>query len=131
MDEIEGAVKTVTMMSPPALVIAGAMIINFILKPFLPEKYLWPIATIGGGAVSPYMFPPETIIYPVPSPTTALVIVGGIMGFVGSVFHRRLDRWPWLRNKLGINGHDTKFFTRTAVSPSDPPENQGTASKSG
>lgn len=130
MDEIGEAVKTVTKMSPPMLVIVGTAILNIIIKPFVPEKYLMPIATVSGASVAPWLFSHGTLAYDVPSPGTALVLIGAIMGFVGSVFHRRLDRW--LRSKfLNGNGHDTKFFTRTSVSPSDPPENQGTASKSG
>lgn len=98
MDDLQEAIQTVTKMSPPMLVIVGGAIVNFLLKPFLPEKYLAPIATVGGAAVSPWLFSPGNLAYDVPSPATGLAIIGGIMGFVGSVFHRRIDRW--LRNKV-------------------------------
>lgn len=98
------------MMSPPALVILGAFIVSFLLKPFLPEKYLAPIATLGGGAISPHLFSHDTLAYPVPSPTVALALIGCVMGFIGSVFHRRIDRW--IRVKLmGSNG-DTERIAR-------------------
>lgn len=118
MNDLHEAVQTVTMMSPPMLIIVGAFMANFLLKPFLPEKYLPVIATVGGGAISPYMFSPDTLVYPVPSPTTALVLIGSAMGFIGSVFHRRIDRW--IRVKLmGTNGN-TQYFTRNDDDPSQP-----------
>lgn len=119
MDEMQEAVQTVTKMSPPMLIIVVAAILSFILKAFLPEKYLWPISTVGGAAVAPYMFSPGSLAYDVPSPSTALVLVGAIMGFIGSVLHRRFDRW--LRRKVA---GDTEFTTRSDVSgdqPSVPP----------
>lgn len=124
MDQIAEAVKTVTMMSPPMLVIVGAFMLNFLLKPFLPEKYLAPIATLGGGLISPHLFSHETLAYPVPSPTVALTLIGCAMGFIGSVFHRRIDRW--IRTKLmGTNGNgngngDTRFLTRSGAAPEQP-----------
>lgn len=92
------------------LVILGAFIVNFLLKPFLQERYLTPIATLGGGALSPHLFSPETIIYPVPSPAVALAVVGCAMGFIGSVFHRRVDRW--IRTRLMGGNDDTQQFAR-------------------
>lgn len=129
MDEIAEAVQTVSKMSPPMLIVFASAIMNFMLKAFLPEKYLMPIATVGGAAVAPYLFSHGTLAYDVPSPGTALVLVGAIMGFIGSVFHRRLDRWVCNRKRNG----DTGFLTRSAATPSqtDPPANQDTASKPG
>lgn len=113
MDEMQEAVKTVTMMSPPMLIIAITGILNFLLKPFVPEVYLAPVGTVAGAALAPWMFPHTLLAYPVPSPGTALVIIGAIMGFVGSVLHRRIDRW--VRVKLmGSNG-DTKHFAKDAT----------------
>lgn len=116
MDEISEAVKTVTKMSPPMLVIVGTGILNIVVKPFVPEKYLMPIATVSGAAVAPWLFSHGTLAYDVPSPGTALVLVGGIMGFIGSVLHRRVDRF--IRNKFGGNG-DTKFLRRNDAAPTD------------
>lgn len=114
MTDLQDAVKTITTLSPPMLIIVGAGIMNLMLKPFLPEKFLMPIATIGGGALAPYLFSHGTLAYDVPSPTTALVLIGFIMGFIGSVLHRRLDRW--IRNKLMASGSgDTMTFTRNGV----------------
>jgi hypothetical protein len=120
MDELQEAVQTVTKMSPPMLIIIVTAILNFLLKPFLPEKYLAPVGTVAGAAVAPWMFSHGVLAYDVPSPGTALVLVGAIMGFIGSVAHRRLDRW--LRNKvMGSNGdNDTKRLTRSDVSPPNP-----------
>jgi hypothetical protein len=117
MEDLQQAIKTVTMMSPPMLIIVVAAIVNIILGKFLPERYLMPIATIGGGAVAPYMFDPGSLAYPVPSPSTALVLIGSVMGFIGSVLHRRIDRW--LRRRF--NGHDTSLLKREEVEPSNEP----------
>lgn len=103
------------MLSPPMLVIVGAGIVSFLLKSFLPEKYIWPIATIGGGAVAPWLFSHGTLAYDVPSPGTALVIIGGIMGFLGSVFHRRLDRWFGVRKEAREEA--TRQFSRFTTPP--------------
>lgn len=110
MSELHEAVKTVTTLSPPLVLIVIAAIANIILKSFLPEKYLMPIATIGCGALAPYMFTHETLAYTVPSPPTALVLIGAIMGFIGSVLHRRIDRW--IRNKMLVGNGDTVMLTR-------------------
>jgi hypothetical protein len=108
MDDLQEAVQTITKMSPPMLIVLGAAIINFMLKPFLPERFLWPIATISGGAVAPYLIPHGSLAYDVPSPGTALVVIGAIMGFVGSVIHRRFGRWLEARRES----------TQNAASPS-------------
>lgn len=111
MTDLQEAVKTITTLSPPLVLIVIAAIANIILKAFLPEKFLMPIATIGCGALAPYMFTHGTLAYDVPSPGTALVLIGFIMGFVGSVVHRRLDRW--VRKLMGGGNGDTQHFTRS------------------
>lgn len=119
MHEIQEAALTVMKMSPPMLIIVVAAIVCMLLKPFLPEKYLAPISVVGAAAVAPWMFSNGTLAYDVPSPGTALVLIGAIMGFIGSVIHRRADRW--LRNKGWVgNGHDTKHLTRSDACQSPP-----------
>lgn len=113
MDDMQEAAQTVMKLSPPMLIIIGAAFVNLLLKPFLPEKYLAPIATVGGAAVAPYLFSPAHLAYDVPSPGTALVMIGGIMGFVGAVVHRRLGRW--FKSKM-FNG-DTDYFIRSDADP--------------
>lgn len=116
---MQEAVQTVMKMSPPMLIIVCAAFLNMLLKPFMPEKYLAPIATLASAAVAPWVFDPKTLAYSVPSPGTALVLVGAIMGFIGSVLHRRLDRWLKSRWVTGGNG-DTQQFTRSGAAPSPP-----------
>lgn len=118
MDDLQEAVQTITKMSPPMLIVIGTAILNFMLKPFLPEKYLWPIATVAGGAVAPYLFSHGNLAYDVPSPGTALVIIGGIMGFMGSVAQRRLGRW--LENKGIATTRNGATDLRDSSTPSMP-----------
>lgn len=121
MDDLQEAIQTVTKMSPPMLIMVVAAIVCFMLKSFVQEKYLSPIATVGGAAVAPWLFSHGALAYDVPSPGTALVLVGAIMGFLGSVFHRRIDRW--LRNKV-------MGTTQIDVSTDDPRANRDAGNKS-
>lgn len=117
MDEIAEAVQTVSKMSPPMLIVVVAGILCVMLKPFMPENYLMPVATVGGAAVAPWLFSHGTLAYDVPSPGTALVLVGAIMGFLGSVFHRRIDRWVSAKRRNGSG--DTRYLSRAEAGRGD------------
>lgn len=116
MDEIREAGDTIQKMSPPMLVIVGVIVLNFMIRPFLPPKYLPAIGTLAGAAVAPYLFSPSTLAYTVPSPATALVIIGGIMGFLGSVAHRKAHNYLVSKGWLATDSD-------ACPAPHDPPSN--------
>jgi hypothetical protein len=109
MDELTESALTVMKLSPPMLIIVVGAILCMLLKPFVPERYLAPCSTVGSAAVAPLMFSNGSLAYDVPSPQTAFVLIGAVLGFIGSVLHRRAERF--LKRRFNGSG-DTKHIIR-------------------
>lgn len=110
------AIDTIWKMSPPFLMVVFVNILTFCIRRFVPDKLLMPIGVISGAAIAPYLFSPGSLAYDVPSPMTALVIIGAIMGFIGVATHDKLRKF--LEKKgLRVNGNDTEMFCAPKIEP--------------
>ena len=120
MDEVA---NTIFKMSPPVLLMLGINAVILSIHKLIPDKYLTIICVAIGGAMCPLLIPETSLIYSVPSPRTALVLVGVLFGACARGLHTKikakLTAWGWIYDE------DTTFYRRLPEKPLPPIRGDG------
>lgn len=100
---------TLFKMSPPLLMIIGINISLMLLRHFVPHKILPIIAVVLGMVFTPLLIPVSSLAYSVPSPMTALIIMGAVIGYAAVGLHQKFKQ---ILKKVGVSTGDTMIITK-------------------